>query len=239
MKKIKYVYGTYTDITSLLSLSNNQENLAIFTTEEKGTEARIKLGYRRKLYISNKAYLLWEKKNVNILEEIFFEESDEEGRFFDLPKFLKKKKVEYNLEQSGKGCIGKWNQSNYSWHAMVTGQGSAHFIVNYFHGKVYTLDIDFKEESPLLIGGREIRHIKIGDYPNNLNNEKVKRFIEELMDKPQKISWRKFAEYLKNIELEEFKKCVSIQYRTDSCVKWMGDMYSCEPIPWDNDTQFE
>lgn len=233
------MYGMYTDITSLLSLSNNQENLAIFTTEEKSTEARIKLGYRRKLYISNKAYLLWEKKHVNIIEEIFFEESDEEGRFFDLPKFLKKKKVEYNLVQSGKGCIGKWNQSNYSWHAMVTGQGSAHFIVNYFHERVYTLDIDFKEESPLLIGGREIRHIKIWDYPNNLNNEKMKRFIEELMDKPQKISWRKFAEYLKNIELKELKKYVSIQYRTDSGVKWMGGRYSCESIPWDNNTQFE
>lgn len=70
---MKFIYGIYIDIRPILNLKGLKKELAIFTTEEVSPQAIIKLGYRRKIYIDRKAYLLWKNEESNRLEEITFE----------------------------------------------------------------------------------------------------------------------------------------------------------------------
>lgn len=178
--------------------------------------AFIKVGYDRELKVKDNAKLLWTENKKDKVVSIPFVKED--GRLvFDLPAYLKERKVKFKLYKKRTNCAGdSWYKVVYQ--AIVSSAGEiawgSDWCIDY---REYWLNITYQKNYPEM-EGRRVKQICIDRETNHMDREEILTWFQNSMEEKKKITYADLGKILEQWGLRKESPFMEIRFRDGSRV---------------------
>ncbi len=185
---------------------------------KKHKPAYIKLGYDRELKVKDNAKLLWTENKKDKVISIPF--TNEDGRLvFDLPAYLKERKVKFKLYKKLTNCGGdSWDQVAYT--AIVSSAGEicwgSDWCIDY---REYWMNVTYQKNYPEL-DGKRVKQFRFDNHITHLDTVEILSWFKDTLETCKKITSEEFRKQVEQWGFGAESPFIIIRFCDESIITW-------------------